>query len=132
MFASLASLAGETIAGHCCVEERAFQAACGRSARLARQSRVARRSIFYKAKTRAQLCTRRSKQNDGIHCTALPQVHSALRLLVHHFLLYVNIMYVISHAYSTGRRTYWGFLGKVRFYGVHVSWSFPRAQLTHL
>ena len=40
---------------------------------------------------------------DGIHCTALPQVHSALRWLVHYLLLYVNIMYVISHAYSTGR-----------------------------
>ena len=36
MFAGLASLAGETIAGHCCVEKRAFQAACGHSARFAR------------------------------------------------------------------------------------------------
>ena len=56
MFAGLASLAGETIAGHCCVEKRAFQAACGHSARFARRSRVARRPILYIAKKRAQLC----------------------------------------------------------------------------
>ena len=53
-------------------------------ARFTRQPRVARRSIFYKAKTRAQLCTAGQSKavcNDGIDCTALPHVHSALRWL---------------------------------------------------
>ena len=34
----LTSLAGENIAGHCCVEEQAFHAACGHSAHFTRQS----------------------------------------------------------------------------------------------
>ena len=104
MFAGLACLVGETIAGHCCVEEQAFQVACGRSVRFARFStKQRRRHNFVPASQSKAVC------KDGIHCTALPQVPSALRWLVHHLLLYVNIMYVISHAYSTGRRTYWGF-----------------------
>ena len=111
MFAVLASLAGETIAGHCCVEERAFQAAFGHSARFARQSRVAQRSIFYKAKTCAQLCTCRSKQGSlqRWHPLYSSSTSPLCIALASSSLSTVNIMYVISHAYSTGRRTYCGF-----------------------